>query len=405
VKLTAKAVAALTLPAGKTDAIHFDDELRGFGYRLRLGSDGKVRRTWVCQYRRAGGTRRMLLGAAGVLSAEAARLAARKVLGAVALGHDPQADRIDRRGRDQVSMRNMVDEYLNAKQLQLRPRTFVETKRYLTTDYFKPLLGMPLDTITRRDIAARLVIIARERGNPTAARARAALSSFFVWAVRMGVVESNPTIGTIKPPEGKPRERVLSDIELAAIWKSCKDDDYGRIIKLLILTASRRAEIGNMAWSELDDPERPTTFTIAAARSKNGKPHTLPVTPLMRDVIISVPRMAARDQVFGLRTYGFTGWADGKAALDRRSRVSGWLVHDIRRTAATRMADIGIQPWIIEQILNHQSGHKGGVAGIYNRSSYEREVRNALQIWHDHVRSAVEGGARKIVPFTHPEAV
>ena len=401
-KLTAKAVAALSLPAGKTDQIHFDDEVRGFGYRLQLGSDGKVRRTWICQYRRAGGTRRMLLGSAGVLSAEAARLAAKKVLAAVALGQDPQSDKADRRDRDQVSMRSMVDEYLAAKQTQLRPRTFIEAKRYLTAAYFKPLHGMPLDTITRRDIASRLVIIARERGNPPAARARAALSSFFVWAMRMGVVESNPTIGTIKPPEGKPRERVLSDSELAAVWRACRDDDYGRIIKLLMLTGCRRAEIGNMAWSELDDSERPTTFTIVGARSKNGKPHTLPVMPMMREVICGVPRMANRDQLFGLRTYGFTGWADGKVALDQRSGVTGWTVHDIRRSTATRMADIGIQPWIVEQILNHQSGHRAGPAGIYNRSRYDREVRAALALWEDHVRSITEGTERKVLHMPQP---
>jgi integrase len=101
--------------------------------------------------------------------------------------------------------------------------------------------------------------------------------------------------------------------------------------------------------------------------------------------------------LFGTRADGFTNWQRGKAALDERSGVRDWVVHDLRRTVATKLADIGIMPHIIEQALNHQSGHKGGVAGIYNRSTYEREVRNALAIWHDHLRSIVEGGERKIV--------
>jgi hypothetical protein len=160
-KLTAKSVAALALPAGKRDVIHFDDTMPGFGFRLRLGSGGRVLRSWICQYRRAGATRRVLLGSAEVLGAEQARLAAKKVLGAVAMGHDPQADRVDRRGKDRLTLRGLVDDYLAAKQPLLRPRSFVEAKRYLTSGYFKPLHGMPLDTITRRDIAAMVVTIVR----------------------------------------------------------------------------------------------------------------------------------------------------------------------------------------------------------------------------------------------------
>jgi integrase len=120
----------------------------------------------------------------------------------------------------------------------------------------------------------------------------------------------------------------------------------------------------------------------------------------MREVLAGVPRMATRELLFGVRgTDGFSRWVDGKRELDKRSGVVGWTIHDIRRSTATRMADIGIQPHIVEQILNHVSGHKGGVAGIYNRSSYEREVRNALALWEDHVRGLVEGGERKVVPF------
>ena len=101
---------------------------------------------------------------------------------------------------------------------------------------------------------------------------------------------------------------MLTDSELAAIWRSCGDDDFGRIIRLLALGAWRRAEIGDMCWSELDDPERPTTFTVPAARSKNGRAHTLPLTPTMVRIITGVPRMASRDQLFGQRSHGFTRW-------------------------------------------------------------------------------------------------
>jgi integrase len=288
-----------------------------------------------------------------------------------------------------------LDDYLAAKQTKLRPRSFVEVSRYLTSGYFKLLHGMPLDIITRRDVAARVVAIERESGSPTAARARGALSSFFVWCMQMGLVENNPTIGSTKPAESKPRERVLSDCELARIWKCCGDDAFGKIIRLLILTACRRAEIGDMCWSEIDLEGE--TVTIPGQRSKNGRAHTLPLTPIMRDIISTVRRLVTRDQLFGLRGDGFTGWVKGKRALDERSGVSAWTVHDIRRTVATRMADLGVQPHIVEALLNHRSGHRAGVAGIYNRSSYEREVAAALAMWADHVRALVDGEEKKIL--------
>ena len=113
----------------------------------------------------------------------------------------------------------------------------------------------------------------------------------------------------------------------------------------------------------------------------------------------------SREQLFGEHADdGYTAWGRGKDALDARSGVSAWTVHDIRRTVATRMADLGVQPHIIEQILNHRSGHKAGPAGIYNRSNYEREVRAALALWEDHVRSLVASGERKVIPMAPAQA-
>src|SRR5262249_39876898 len=229
-----------------------------------------------------------------------------------------------------------------------------------------------------------------------AVKARASLSTLFAWAMQAGLIEHNPVIGTIQPKNSKPRERTLSDAELAAIWNACGEDGYGKIVKLLILVGARRQEIGACAWSEFDNPDNPTTWTLPAARSKNGRAHTLPLMPMALDIIKSVPHLASRAQLFGARSNdGFTGWDDQKEVLDQRSGVTAWTLHDIRRSVATKMADIGVQPHIIEQVLNHQSGHKSGPAGIYNRSVYEREVRAALALWEDRVRTLVEGGERK----------
>jgi integrase len=395
-KLTAKTFARLALPADKADVIHFDDDMPGFGYRLRRSGD-KVRRSFVVQYRRAGGTRRVLLGNAEVLTAEQARAAAREVLAKVALGDDPQRDKAERRARDAHSLRSVLDEYLAAKQARVRPRTYGELVRYLTGPHFKPLHNMPVDAVTRRDVAARLVAITRQHGSITAARCRAALSAFFAWAVTMGIVEANPVVGSPKPADSAPRERTLSDEELAAIWNACRNDDYGRVVRLLILTGCRRQEVGGMCWSEIDLDAG--TWTIPSARTKNKRAHTLPLMPAALEIVRAIPQWASRDFLFGTRGPGFGAWSKGKKSLDGRCLVSAWTVHDLRRTVATRMADLGIAPHVIEAVLNHQSGHRAGVAGTYNRSRYEREVRSALALWADHVRALVEGGDRKIVTF------
>ena len=182
----------------------------GFGYRLRRGAGGKLLRSWIVQYRRAGVSRRLLLGSAEVLGVEHARAMAKKALGRVANGEDPQADRIERRDKDRINLRSMIDEYLLQKNHRCARAPWREIRRYLTGAYFKPLHGMPIDQVTRRDVAARLVVITREHSTIAAARARATLSAFFVWAMQSGLVESNPVIGTLKPQDTKPRERVLS---------------------------------------------------------------------------------------------------------------------------------------------------------------------------------------------------
>jgi integrase len=405
-QLTAKAVAALQMPASKTDHIEWDDALPGFGYRLRAGAGGKVLRSWIAQYRRAGGTRRITLGNAAVLSAEQARKEAKKALGRVAIGEDPQADRIDRRDKDQYGFRTVVAEHLKAKEPDVRARTHFELTRYLTGGYFKPLHGMPVDTITRKDIAARLVAITRESGSITAARARAAVNGFFVWALQMGYVEANPVIGSVQPKDSEGRSRVLVEDkdkgrpdELGPIWRACGDDDHGRCVRLLILTGCRRQEVGSMRWSELDADAG--TWTIPAARAKNGREHTLPLPPLAWQIINSSPHIAGRDYLFGIRSQGFKSWADGKAELDKRlgDTVAPYVLHDTRRSVATGMANLGVQPHIIETILNHQGGHKRGVAGVYNRASYGREVKAALAMWADYVRALAEGGERKVLAF------
>ena len=261
---------------------------------------------------------------------------------------------------------------------------------------------MPIDKIVLRDVAAQVVAIARERGKPTATRARGALVTFFAWSMRMGLTTSNPTVGSIAPMENGGRDRVLSPDELARIWKACRADDHGWIVRLMILTACRRSEIGDSTFGELDFDAG--TFTIPVERLKTGrktrKPHVVPLLPMMCAIIKEVPHRVSRDQLFGVHSRGFTAWAQGKTALDQRSGVSDWVLHDIRRSVATHLGEqLAVQPHIVEEILGHRT-FKQGVPGRYNKATYANEVRNALLAWEDFVRSFVEGGERKILAYT-----
>jgi integrase len=335
-----------------------------------------------------------------MLGAEQGRRAGKKFLARIALGEDPQAEKTARRSADKFTFRALADEHLSAKQPTVRPRTFVESQRYLCGPYFKALHSLPIDQITRKDVAARLLVITRECGVVTAIRARSHLSNMFAWGIAQGLAETNPVVGAAQLKSPPARDRVLDDRELAAVWSATSDDDFGRVVRLLILLGQRRTEVGGMKWQELDLGRG--TWTIPSTRSKNGRAHTLPLPAAALNIINSVPRMINRDYLFGERSSGgFTLWAFAKAALDDRlgDHVKPWTLHDLRRTFCTRLADLGVLPHVIEQILNHQSGHRAGIVAVYNKSTYEREVKAAMALWDDHLRELIRGDDRKIVPM------
>jgi integrase len=397
-KLTAKATAALVLPTDKNDHIEWDEDLKRFGYRLRKIGD-KVARSWVVQYRHAGNTRRMTLNS--ILSAGEARAEAEKILAKVALDQDPQSERKRRASADRFTFAALAEQYLAAKKPDVRGRSFTEMQRYLQSFYFKPLHNIPVDSVTRRDVAARVLIIGRESGQVAAARARTALSGMFSWAMAHGLCEANPTVGTAKPKEPPSRERTLSDQELLAVWRAAGDDDFGRIVKLLALTGQRRTEVGGMCWSEIDLGG--STWVIPKERAKNKRQHKVPLAKLALNVIRAVPTVVGRDLLFGARTdRGFTSWNEHKRKLDARlgGQVRLWTLHDLRRTFCTRLADLGVLPHVIEVAVNHQSGHKRGPAGIYNRSKYAAAVQKAVFLWDRHVTALIENREqRKVIPI------
>jgi integrase len=395
-RLDTKTIAGLALPPGKSEQFHWDDELKGYGFRLRQRG-GRLHRTWIVQYRASGRTRRTTLGPAEVLLAFEARTAARKILAGVALGGDPQREREAKRQAQSRTFAAVAAAYLEARQPGLRPASYRIADLYLTGAYFKSLHPMAISGITHADVAAALRTIERERSAATAAAARRAVSAFFGWAIAEGLMGErpvNPVIGTRRPADPKPRDRVLTSSELAAIWNATDSDEYDRILRLLMLLGSRASEIGGLRWSELDLDAG--TWILPGGRSKNHRAHTVTLPAPALEILQTIPRRPGRDHLFGTRVDGFVCWPGKKRVLDRRlgDRVAAWVVHDIRRTVATGMAEIGVAPHIVEAVLNHHGGHRAGVAGVYNRARYDKEVTAALARWAEYVLDMADG--RKI---------
>jgi integrase len=197
---------------------------------------------------------------------------------------------------------------------------------------------------------------------------------------------------------------------LLEIWAALPADDYGDIVRLLMLTGQRREEIGALRWSEIDLDKG--VITLPGERIKNGRDHVIPISDAVRTILQARKRMAGRDLVFGGGQGGFNTFARCKTRLDqslldaRREAVGAeaqsmpeWRLHDVRRSVATHMAESGIQPHIVEAVLNHISGHKAGVAGIYNRASYEGEKASALAEWAHKLEAIISGKPGKIVPI------
>lgn len=382
-KFTKPAVAKLSLPEGKSELIVFDDALPGFGLRLRAGG----KRVWIAQYRVGTKQRRATIGSASVIDLDDARQRAREMLAHVQLGTDPHAEREAAKVRAAVTFGSELPRYLARAESRLRASSFRDVRRYLDVQS-RPLHGMPLTDVRRAHVAALLGKIAETSGPFASNRARAALSAFFAWMVGEGLTETNVVIGTNKATAETARDRVLTDAELVAVWRAADGLSLGPIIRLLILTGQRREEVAAMRWSELD--LQGAVWRLPAERTKNKRPHDVPLSAVALEILAGVPEREGRDLLFGEGRGGFSGFSKAMSALEKRSGVTGWRVHDLRRTASTGMGNIGTLPHVVEAVLNHVSGSRAGVAGTYNRSLYTPEKRAALDAWAAHVLKLAE---------------
>jgi integrase len=396
VKLTLKSAASIRLPAGKTDHVEFDDDIAGFGLRVREGGA----RTWIYRYRVGKKQRSVTLGSATSVPLALARANAGALEAKVRLGQDPALEKKTARAEAGDTVGALINQYLDARASDWRPNSLRQVRRHLLS-YAKPLHNLSITAMSQRNVAVLLDAIAKNSGNVTANRLRASLETFVAWVIRQGIrlPEGNVVSYTGKRKEGS-RSRVLSDAELKAVWDALDDTDHGAIVKLLLLTGQRAAEIGSLRWDEVKDDR----IELPGERTKNKRPHTVPLSDPAR-AILNRFRTVGRVHVFGRDdTAGFRGWGVSKQRLDERIAKSGvtmapWVVHDLRRSAASGMQRVGIRAEVIERTLNHVSGSFRGVAGVYQRDPMSADVRDALDRWGWHVMGLVEGRDATVVPM------
>jgi integrase len=381
-KLTSKSVAGLQLPAGKSDHIVWDDDVPGFGLRLRAGGS----RGYVFQFKVGRQQRRIALGSVTAIDIGRARDTAANLYHRVKLGEDPAGAKIEGRRMASETFEAVGRRFLERQAKHRRPRSYLEIQRHILK-YSAPLHNLQLAKVTRRDVANVLVAVSESAGDVTANRVRTSISGLFTWAMQNGLADGNPVIGTGRNREHS-RERVLTPEELTLIWRHLGDGHYAAVMKLLILTGQRASEIADLRWSEIHGD----TITLPGERTKNGRGHVIPLSAPARAVLEAQSHRAGRDLIFGVGQGGFDGWHIRKQKLDAAitaatgKALPHWTTHDVRRSVVTHMAEIGIAPHIVENIVNHVSGHRAGVAGVYNRARYQDETRAALQRWAEYLK-------------------
>ncbi|MBL0407784.1 tyrosine-type recombinase/integrase [Microvirga aerilata] len=386
-KLTKRIIDTLPAPADR-DEIWWDEDLKGLG--LKITPTG--RRVFLVQYRPAGdrrNPRKYTIGEYGPTTPHQARVEAQRVLAERAAGRDPQAEKQTAKRRiasEQVS--DLAAEFIARHVSQ--NRTAAETARILHREVLPYWGSWTVDEVRKRDVIALLDRV-RERGAPIMAnRVLAAVRKFFNWCIGRGILEISPCSGVAMPAREQARHRVLTDEELAEILQTARKIGFpfGSIVEVLVVTGQRRDEVGRMAWADLDLDRQ--IWIVPEEHSKNGKPHIVHLSGPALSLLTAMPRTGELVFSGDGRTL-FQGHSKAKRRLDQLSGVTGWTLHDLRRTVASGMARLGVAPHIADKILNHQTGTISGVAAVYQRHEFLSERKDALELWGRHIRGLASG--------------
>ena len=419
IRLSDKVAAGLVAGPGKADAVATDDRIPGF--TLRALPSG--RKFWRLRYKAAGEGRRIVLGEWPGMTAAAARKAAEAQRGQVSAGKDIWAETQAERARraavaaaDAFTVGTLVDEWQRERLAQRSKSYRTEAPKRLRIALGK-WVKVPASKMDRAAAVQVLSGAKRDSGPVAANRIRAYARACFGWGVKRGSVPSNPFADVPVPAEEAARERVLSDAELRAVWLAAGtlEAPWGALVKLLILTGQRRGEVAGMRWSELHLDGDAPHWALPGERTKNGHAHDVPLCLETVALITACPKVKGNDFVLSTGPeVAPSGFGKAKARLDkamaeapargdsgeRNPAVPAWTLHDLRRTVATGLQRLGVRLEVTEAVLNHISGSRGGIVGVYQRHQWTEEKRAALAAWSRHVlaltddRPAAENVAR-----------
>jgi integrase len=397
-----------------------DGEVRGM-YLVIQPSGAK---SYVLRYRHAGKPRKLTIGPVEMGLGEARKLAASARV-AIATGKDPAGEKTlgkaavkeaaheaRRAKRDVVEavVAEFVDKHVRRNN---KPSTGREYERLLEKEITTPWRGRRLADISRRDVNMLLDDIVA-RGAPIGAnRILAILRKFCKWAVSREIIERSPVDGVLARSTETPRDRVLDDHELRVVWLAADSLGwpFNAIVRLLILTGARRSEVAGMAWAEVDLEKK--LWSLPASRAKNKRAHSLPLSSAAIDILKSLPHIENPNGLIfpagftRQRTRGpvsVSGFSAPKVRLGRAIAnlaeadgsppLAQFGFHDLRRSAASGMAKLGVDLHVIERCLNHASGTFGDVLGIYQKHKFEDAMQRAMDAWGAHVERLVTGAAR-----------
>ena len=352
--------------------------------------------SWAFRYRNHGRTGKLTIGAYPAIGLAKARAEAARAKVALADGDDPAAakrvakaaKRVLKSADDHVE--RVVEDFI-ALYAKPNTRDWKETQRLLK-QFAEAWKGRPLPDIGKQDIH-RLLDGIVARGAPVGAnRAFAQLRKMCRWAVSRGILDRSPCDSIDPPSTENSRDRVLDADELRLVWRAADDlgFPFGPIVKLLILTGQRLSEVVKMEWRELDLNR--ALWTLPGARTKNKRLHLVPLSPQAIEIINGLPRFLDSKFVFSPRKTALSWSSRAKTRLDRLiSELNGgepipaWTLHDIRRSAASGLAGLGVNLPVIERCLNHVSGSFAGIVGVYQRYDFADEMRAAMERWGRHV--------------------
>ncbi len=380
----------------------FDGHTRGLVFILQPSGAS----SWAVRYRVAGKNRKLTLGPHPAIGLKTARELASKALAKIKGGGDPAAEKKTER----AAARTPADDLVAAVAERFIKRhvranlkaggSAREAERLVRKEVIGPWRRRRMADITRRDVHKLLEAIL-DRGAPyTANRTLSELRKLYAWAIEHDIVQTSPCDGVKAKGAEVVRDRVLSDGELKLVWAEAQalGPPFGSVLQLLVLLGQRLGETSGMRWSELDLAAR--LWSLPQERTKNGKAHTVPLSPQAMAIIEATPRIAGCDYVF--TTNGKVPVAEfshTKKVLDARlpAGMRKWRLHDCRRSMATGCARIGVDIVVVERLLNHTSGAFRGIVGVYQRHGYEDERRVALDRWGRHIEALAAGEAESNV--------